>query len=390
MYVASNGYGYLSIPSFYPSLTTSFGVAKGTVPQAASIMTLLIAFLSPFIGLLLDKYNPRVVMTTGVIGLVLMQFYFTQITNFEQLRFFYAGYAVALCLGGIIPSMYMLNKWFDKQRGIAVGLFLNASSLGAAFFNPYIGGQLKQGLAWQEVSTNALYITLLLFLVPILLLKAQPSSDQKTSSGQFDSVIQGQEAQGLSLKQAIAMPSFWLLIVVTGGLWFCINGIIFHKDTILNDMKLDSKQAGFFGLIFFLCGMVGKLIFGFLSDRFNKIYIMMASIACILLGAILFKISLSNAGLLPIVAFVFGIGYSGSFTMIQLLIADFYRGKFYGTILGIFIMADTLAGTAGIFLLGSLRKDSGNYQSSFLVMILICLFSLAATFLIKKPSLQAV
>ena len=308
MYVASNGYGYLSIPSFYPSLNTLFELPKGTVPQAASVMTLLIAFLSPFIGLLLDKYNPRIIMTCGVIGLVAMQFYFTQITSFGQLQIFYAGYAVALCLGGIIPSMYMINRWFDKQRGIAVGLFLNASSLGAAFFNPYIGGQLKQGLPWQEVSTHAFYITIVLFLIPLLLLKEKPSDQVLANSGQFSLARQTDMTAGVSLKEAIGTPSFWLLIVVTGGLWFCINGIIFHKDTMLNDMKLDPKQAGFFGLIFFLCGMVGKLTFGFLSDRYNKVYIMVASIACILIGAILFKISLDLPALLPFVAFVFGIG----------------------------------------------------------------------------------
>ena len=385
MYVGSNGYGYLSIPSFSPSLTTFFGVAPGTVPQAATIMTLLIAFLSPVFGWFLDRYDVKAILTIGAFMLVGMLFYFTKMTTFNGFKLFNAGYAVALCFGGIITCMFIINKWFDKQRGIAVGLFLNASSLGAAIFNPYIGNQLKAGLAWQEVATNAFYIAAALILVPLLFIKAKPSDEVRKNSKQFSETSINFIIKGLSLKQAIATPSFWLLILVTGGLWFCINGIIFHKNTILSDIKLDPKQAGSFGLVFFLCGMIGKLVFGYLSDRFNKQYIMIASIACILIGAILFKLALTNASLLPLVAFVFGIGYSGSFTMIQLMIADLYRGQFYGTILGVFIMADTLAGSAGIFLLGSLRKNSGSYDSSFLAMIGICIVALGATFLIKKP-----
>ncbi len=374
IYFASNGYGYLSIPFFYPELTKFFKVANGVVPQAAGIMTLIIAFLSPLVGLILDKYNPKYILIVGVVLLTALQFYFTKIQNLEQLRIFYAGYAIALSLGGFITSTFIINNWFDKYRGIALGIFLNASSLGAAILNPYIGNQLKNH-TWQEVSTNIFWITAVLMIIPVLFVRTNYAKDSNSK----------QKNEGITLKDAIKTSSFWLLLFVTAGLWFCINGMLFHKDTFLTDLKLDSQARGQFGLTFFVSGIGGKLVFGFLSDEFDKRNIMLLSIANLLVGSILLRYSIDNPTILPIIAIVFGIGYSGAFTMIQLMIAHYFMGKAYGAILGIFLMADTLAGTAGIILLGASRKTYGSYEASFLLMISICILAFLAMYISKKP-----
>ena len=88
------------------------------------------------------------------------------------------------------------------------------------------------------------------------------------------------------------------------------------------------------------------------------------------------------------VAIVYGFGYSGAFTMIQVLIADFYMGKNYGAILGIFTMVDTLAGSAGIILVGMNRRFSGTYLHAFDTMMILCAVTLLATFFIKRPAID--
>jgi nitrate/nitrite transporter NarK len=87
---------------------------------------------------------------------------------------------------------------------------------------------------------------------------------------------------------------------------------------------------------------------------------------------------------------VYGIAFSGAFTMIQVVVAELYSGSSYGKILGIFTMIDTLAGSMGIIVLGSMRKNSGSYLGAFDTMILLCGFAcicvLALQFM-KKPQL---
>ena len=381
VYLASNGFGFNTLPLWYPSLTTEFNLAKGQISEAPSLMLILVAFLSPLFGYMLDKWNPKTMMLIGGIGLSGLLLGFSKITSFQELKIFYILYAIFLCFGGIITSMYLINKWFDKNRGIAVGIFLNASSLGAVLFNKWAGGLIAEK-GWREAEMTMAFLMCVLLIAPWFLIKNRPKTEN-IGSGIF-----GNAKQDITLKEAARTPSFYLLLLITGTLWYCINGLLFNKDTYLNDLQKTVAERGDFASLFFLCGLIGKLFFGFMSDKFSKKGIMIISIANLLIGSWLLKSSLANPEMVKWVAIVYGFGYSGAFTMIQVLIADFYMGKNYGTILGIFTMVDTLAGSAGIILVGKNRQFSGTYLHAFDTMFIICAVTLLATFLIKKPPIN--
>jgi MFS transporter, OFA family, oxalate/formate antiporter len=377
VYLASNGFGFNTLPIWYPSLTTEFNLAKGQIQQAPSIMLVLVAFLSPVFGIMLDKWNPKTMMLIGVIGLSILFLGFSKIGSFNELKIFYVLYAVFLCFGGILTSMYLINKWFDSKRGLAVGIFLNASSLGAVIFNGF-AGKLIASKGWREAEWNMAFFVVALLILPWFFIKNRTYG----GSNQFSERV---ESVGATLKDALKTPSFYILLLVTGTLWYCINGLLFNKDTYLNDIQKTVEERGAFASTFFLCGLIGKVFFGYLSDKFEKKWIMILSIANLLLGSWLLKSSLTNPDLLKWVAIVYGFGYSGAFTMIQVTIADFYMGKNYGTFLGVFTMIDTLAGSAGIFLIGKNRQIEGTYLHAFDTMLILCAFTLVATFFIKKP-----
>ena len=110
---------------------------------------------------------------------------------------------------------------------------------------------------------------------------------------------------------------------------------------------------------------------------------MLLAIANLFAGAVLLKMTVQDPSLLRAYAICFGIGFSGAFTMIQLLVAELYQGKNYGTILGVVTMVDTLAGSAGALVLGILRKTSGSYLSSFTLMIALCVIAFIATTFVR-------
>ena len=195
------------------------------------------------------------------------------------------------------------------------------------------------------------FVMCVLLIAPWFFIKNRPKDKTKRGGKGFVN----NSNQDVTLKEAAKTPSFYLLLLITGTLWYCIIGLLFNKDTYLNDLQKIVAERGDFASLFFLCGLIGKFSFGFMSDKFSKKGIMIVSIANLLLGSWLLKNSLSNQGLVKWVAIVYGFGHSEAFTMIQVLIADFYMGKNYGAILGIFTMIDTLAGSAGIILVGKNR-----------------------------------
>jgi MFS family permease len=60
-------------------------------------------------------------------------------------------------------------------------------------------------------------------------------------------------------------------------------------------------------------------------------------------------------------AAVFGIGYSGTFTMIQLVIAEFYSGQSYGKILGVLTMVDVGSGGIAITVIARMQGAFKSY-----------------------------
>jgi nitrate/nitrite transporter NarK len=112
--------------------------------------------------------------------------------------------------------------------------------------------------------------------------------------------------------------------------------------------------------------------------------IMMLSVLNMLIGCALLYMSLGDPVFTIPCAVVFGLGYSGTFTMIQLYIINLFGGAAYGTILGILSFIDTIAASLGVAILGSMRKSGGSYHQAFLLMLMLTLISLAATYYINQ------
>jgi MFS family permease len=385
IYVASNGFGINTIPVFYPGISKDFGLTKGDITQAPSLMYLGIAILSPIFGYLFDRFSAKNLLLLAGIWMALLFWFFASIQNLQHLLGYYGAYALGLSMGGVIPSIFLISRWFKKRRGLAVGIFLNASSIGASILSP-IAGQLSQARGWREAAATLAWPAIALLLLPQLLIKNTPSKTERIY--EFDIPNTPEILEGITIGRAIKQRDFYVLLITTASLWFCINGILFNKDLYLNDLQLDTAQAGRFGGLFFFCSIIGKLFFGWLSDILDKKKVMFFSVACLTLGAILLRLSLQNTQLLIAVAIAFGAGYSGAFTMIQLLIADYYAGKSYGTILGVFTMIDTLAGSLGIGLIGKFRAMYGTYEIPFTIMVVLCVSALLTLLLVRKPRVK--
>ncbi len=384
MYIGSNGFGIYTLPLFYPSISQELALTKGVITQAPSNMYLVLALCSPFCGWLLDRFAPRVILGIAAVIMAVLFVSLAMISSFEQLKWYYVFFGVALSLGGVIPSVYLISRWFDKHRGIALGLFLNASSFGATILSKPAGYFLASG-GWRVA---AMYVGIPVVGIIIL---AQFLLENRPSEEEFQQEVMPRNSflQDYTLSQALRQPTFYTLLIATAALWFCINGILFNKDLFLSDLQLTPSQTASFASSFFFCSIIGKIVFGYISDKIRKKDAMLGSIVVLGLGVLLLKTCLTHVDMLTISAIVLGIGYSGAFTMIQLLIAEHYAGKSYGLILGVFTMIDTLAGSIGIRAIGQLRASTGSYNTSFEVMLTLCIVAIVlVAFSRKKESLN--
>jgi MFS family permease len=282
--------------------------------------------------------------------------------------------------------MYVINNWFVKYKGIATGILLMASSVGPAIFAPIVGKWIKT-LGWQTAVQNQFILCSCLIILPALLIYSHPALINSSADGIPGTVgrqpVVDKAASRALLKKAVLSLDFYLVALITAALWFCIGGFIQNQRNYQADLHLDVAQSGQLQGLFFLFGLLGKLLFGWLGDKFSVKKIMLLSVFNMLLGCLLLYWSLQDSRWVVPCAIVFGLGYSGTFTMIQLYIIDLFGGAAYGTILGLLSFIDTLCASIGVAVLGSMRKANGNYEKAFMIMIILTIFSLMATYYIN-------
>jgi OFA family oxalate/formate antiporter-like MFS transporter len=391
-YMALVGVQVYTLPLFYPELIREFGWSTEGVTRAATIFFLAGAFTTPFVSSLYDRYSVRLFMICGATATILGLFAYSSLQTLTQMTIIYLVLALAQVCSGQVPTMLVVTRWFKRYRGIAIGIALTGTSLGGAVFPLVVRYVMERG-SWRDAVFVLMIICVVMMVVPLIfLIRSRPEDEGLQPDGiqiesqKADMPVEQALATGPTLHQAVRTPAFYLLAFATGALWFCMNGIVQHQ-TIFMEMELGVSKETVPLIIsaIFWFAITGKLLFGLLSDRFDKTLIMFLAVINLILGLSILRFSSAeNPISLYGYAAVFGIGFSGTFTMIQLVIADFFSGQSYGKILGILTMVDVSSGGIGITVIARMQSAFNSYLPVINILIgLCCLVAVAVVLLCR-------
>ena len=88
---------------------------------------------------------------------------------------------------------------------------------------------------------------------------------------------------------------------------------------------------------------------------------------------------------LRLFAIVFGLGFGGSFSLIQLTTAETFGERDLGKILGFVTLVDGLAAGAGPAVAGQLATSTAGYLTPFALVAAVAAFAVVNTLLIGPP-----
>ena len=371
VYMASNGVTLHTLPLLYPELMDSFGWQASEVTLPATVFFVIGAVTSPPAGWLLDRYSSRAIIGFGSTLLTLGLLAYSATSSLWQLVAVYALLGLALSLCGLVSNMVMLTGWFDSGRGRATGILLMASSLGGALFPLAVGSGIEQ-LGWRQtvLLTGVGVGSMMLGSVWLLLRDGRRLMPDSPSPG--PSSDRAQRVIPLILTRRFAA-----IVFATGSLWFIIIALTQHQSIHLaRDVGLARSSLPSVFSLFFGCSMVGKFCFGLLSDRFDLHRVMASAILMLAIALLaLSQMTASATALLYGYAVLAGLGFSGAFTCIQILIAAHYSGPLYGRILATIVLIDTLCGALGTQTIARVREWQGDYSSAFIGMAMLAALS---------------
>ena len=373
VYMASNGITLHTLPLLYPELIETFGWRASEVTLPATVFFIVGALTSPPAGWLLDRYSSRLIIALGGLLLCIGLVAYGMTQTLWQLVAVYALLGLALSLCGLVSNMVMLTSWFASGRGRATGILLMASSLGGALFPFIVGTGLEQSGWRTTVMLAGIGVGIAILGSAWLLLR-----DGRLTSQAAPAPSPSPRGVG-SLNAALKERRFYAIIFITGSLWFIIIALTQHQSIHLaRDIGLAKTLLPAVFSLFFGSSVIGKLGFGLLSDRFDLHKVMAVSILLLAVALLLLaQLSALDRALLYLYAVMAGIGFSGTFTCIQLLVASHYSGSHYGRILAIVVLIDTLCGALGTRVVALLRESQGDYQMALTIMAALALIAAA-------------
>ena len=375
--LVSNGLTVTGITAFDEALLNEFGWSRGAL-KFRDLLTLLIAgLLAPFMGIVIDRVGPKRLAVGGFALLALLYLAYSRVQSISHLYLIHVGFAAVLVAAGLNVAVIMVSQWFVAKRGAAIGIALVGTSLGGVVFPRLVVG-LIESMGWRESFMWMAVIPVVMLAIVLLVVRTpaqmgmQPLGAGANAGGSAANSPDG--LPDMTYAQAMRTRTFWALATVAMTTFYSIMAASAHLFLHMRDMGYEPTVASQALAVMFGCGMVGKFVFGFLADVFRPKWVFLANLAIMVVGAWL--LATLDARLIWTALVLFGLGWGGLYTMIQLLAVNAFGLSSAGKILGTITLLD--AGTAGlgIWFTALLFDRFGNYDIAFKVLAGLVTFAL--------------
>jgi OFA family oxalate/formate antiporter-like MFS transporter len=172
----------------------------------------------------------------------------------------------------------------------------------------------------------------------------------------------------MSFGQALRTPAFWILSLCAAAIFYPIfttsQQFILHIQKSPN-IKVDANVAAMAQSFLFFTSVGGKFLFGWLSDKLPTTRVMLICCSVMFLSTLLL-LGFLTADTVFLFLIPFGLGYGGTFVLIQLLAVEFFGLKDVGKILGALTVIETAGGAIGGVITGRIASaNNGDYTTAF-------------------------
>ena len=360
---------------------------------AFSISFLLTGLASPFVGILVDRYGVRSVISVGafMIGLG-----FASLNLMHSLGHFYGAY-VAIGIGiaaiGQIPTSTVVSNWFKKRRGTAIGIMSAGIGAGILVLAPLTGGYLIPNFGWRTS-----YLALALFtwtLIPLVLfvVRTKPADMGLYPDGIeiLEDMAKAEavrsDSKGLSLKMALGTSAFWLLAVTFFINAFSSLGVSQNQVPHLQDIGFTLAMATTSLTGLGLGSTIGKFIFGWLCDQIPAKYACALSFVLLVVGTIILMNVKPGASLAIIwlYAIILGLGAGGWLPTMAMLTNINFGLTSYGAILGMISLVQCIGGAVGPLFGGYIYDTMNTYQWAFIIFLALYAIAIPAVLAVRRP-----
>lgn len=381
--------GFYTVSVFLEPIQRESGWSRTQISLGFTIAALLVGFLSPLVGMAVARLGVKKVQLFGALvtgtGLILASF----IQTLWQYYTIYAIMALGLASLGIVPSQTIISHWFTKRRGAAMGMIMTGIGLGGMVM-VFIASAMNDAYGWRW-AYRLLGLLVLGIVLPVILIVIRNKPEEL---GLFPDGIaaSASEASGLqtlrsfTVKEAFGTLPFKLTCLIMILFSIILGGLTLHAIALFRSYGVD--QANTTWSLTLGASVLGRIMFGFLSDKTSKKHLLVVSwlFHIISFGAIMMIADMS--GFVWGFVIFYGLALGSFVTLLPLFIGERFGVEHFSKLIGIIGLFQVIGLAAGSMLLGKIYDATASYTNAVTLLFVLSIAALIVTAFIGESRRQ--
>lgn len=367
-----------------PALQRELGVSRAGVSLAFGVLMLSMGMMAPLIGNLTQRFRLRTLMMAGcalhATGFALLAF---ARSLPEVLLLFGTMIGTGCCLMAIISAPTLISRWFERDRGKALGIGL--VQVFGMFTAPLAAWLVAEGGRQMLFLTLAALFAL---MIPLMRLVIEHPEDvgqrQRRAADPATAAVAAVAPPATALIASRAIftdPSFWLVSVSVGvasaaGTTFTAHG---PSMAIANGVSLTLASTMLSG-----AGggaLIGAFAYGWLIDRIGPFRALV--LALLQAAAMWFLFAqVASPAMMVLLSVLMGAAMGPAVTLHSACINELYGTVSFSRAMGYSYFTKIPFLFAAAPLAGLLYDRSGSYASTYALIIAALLLAAGIAFLL--------
>lgn len=350
-----------------PVIQAEFGIDRSGASFPYTMTMIGFGLGGVIMGKLADRFG---IMVPMLIGTVMLGLGFVAAALAPNYWLYVTAQAGIIglfgCAATFSPLVADISLWFQKRRGIAVGIVASGNYLAGTIWPPILTGAIG-AYGWRS-SYIVLGILCVVLMLPLsFFLRRRASLEERPSPSAFN-----REPNGTPVLQAMLMLA---------GIACCTAMAMpqVHIIAYCGDLGYGAARGAEMLSVMLGFGVVSRLVSGLISDRIGGVgtLILGSTLQCL---ALIFYIPFDGLTSLYVVSAMFGLAQGGIVPSYALIVRDNFPAREAGTRISLVLSCTVLGMALGGWLSGEIYDLTGSYAWAFLHGIAWNLLNMAIAF----------
>jgi predicted MFS family arabinose efflux permease len=326
MLCSTHGY---SLGVMIPAIEREFGWPRAEISMGMMIISMIALFGAPLVGMATDRFGPRRIALAGILVFSFALAMLSAATSLTSWGLLWVLLGAGNML--ILPTVWTkaINFYFDANRGIALALALCGTGVAAAFV-PSLTNALVENFGWRHAYVGlGLIGAALTFPAAWFLFRVPSGADQaRTGAGALP-----KQVQGVSARDGFAQPRFLKLAAATLLFSITICAMTTNLVPVLMSRDMTSTAAAGVAGLLGIGSITGRLVGGFLLDRFDAAKVAAASVVMPVV-TVLLLLAFPSTGVAALACLILGLAVGTEVDCAAYLAARHFGLRAFGTLFG--------------------------------------------------------